>query len=759
MSTSRAVLIATLSLLAASAWSQSARREPYIGYAYPAGGQQGTNFQITLGGQNLRGSATALFTGEGVRGEVVEYIRPLSNKQVADAGKHLRVQVRKRLAEAAEKAGRTPPAARAEDVELEPLADHPWLRDLEKMSLQELNALRQALFDPKRQPNAQIAEWVLVNVTIEAGAAPGDRELRLVAGQGLTNPVLFEVGLLPEVAQHEPTARLDSADTLDVPVLINGQIMPGDTDFHRFRARKGQRLVITTRARSLVPYLADAVPGWFQAVVTLHDEQGREVAFADDYRFDPDPVLLYETPEDGEYLLEIRDSIYRGREDFVYRISVSEQPFITWMFPLGGRVGGDTKTIIGGWNLPAELVRLDTRPGADHIRHARWRWDAGISNPMAYAVDDLHDCSEVEPNDTAARAQQIAPAIVVNGRISRPGDVDSFRFEAAAGEQIVAEVYARRLGSPLDALLRLTDATGRLLAWNDDHEDRSMGLMTHHADSYLSFGIEQAGSYALHLSDVQGHGGDEYGYRLRIGPGRPDFALRMTPASLSVIAGRSAAFTVHALRRDGFDGEIEVVLSDPPPGFSLTGMLIPAGQDAVRMTLSAPRQPAEQPVTLQLEGRARIGDAVVSRPVVPAQEMMQAFAYYHLVPAQTLMVMSLGPRRGAPVLKAVNDGPVRIPAGGTVQVRLRTVSGQGLDRVRLELSQPPGGVTMREVTEIEGGLALLLHADANTAKVGHAGNLIVEAAFETENTAPDGRVRKWRAWLGILPAIPFVIVE
>ena len=54
-------------------------------------------------------------------------------------------------------------------------------------------------------------------------------------------------------------------------------------------------------------------------------------------------MLYYEIPEDGEYVVEIKDSIYRGREDFVYRITLGELPFVTSIFPLGGPAGHDVR--------------------------------------------------------------------------------------------------------------------------------------------------------------------------------------------------------------------------------------------------------------------------------------------------------------------------------------------------------------------------------------------------------------------------------
>ena len=91
-----------------------------------------------------------------------------------------------------------------------------------------------------------------------------------------------------------------------------------------------------------------------------------------------------------------------------------------------------------------------------------------------------------------------------------PGDWDVFRFEGHAGDAIVAEVYARRLDSPLDSVLKLTDADGKQLAFNDDHEDKGAGLDTHYADSYLTATLPADGAYYIHLGDAQHQGGPEY---------------------------------------------------------------------------------------------------------------------------------------------------------------------------------------------------------------------------------------------------------
>ena len=776
-----------MTLCVATAWGQANRREPHIGYLYPAGGQQGSVFQVAAGGQYLRGVEDIHISGAGVRASVIEYVSPLRGNQLRDVGKHLRVLVRQRVTEAAARRGGAAPRNRdrraADEEELPELPDHPLLRGLDQKDLRELMYLRDQLFDPKAQRNTQIAEVVLIEVTIDPNAAPGDRELRLGARTGLTNPMLFQVGTLPETCEQEPNDPIATdakplarpllsrpeAAPLDLPVVMNGQVTPGDVDRFRFRAQQGQQLVIQTQARHLVPYLADAVPGWFQATLALFDSEGTELAYADDYRFHPDPVLFYEVPEDGEYELEIRDSIYRGREDFVYRISVGEQPFITGMFPLGGRTGAETVASIDGWNLPAKQLPLDTQPGTPSIRQTSLRQDGSLSNCVTYAVDNLAECDEAEPNDTVADAQAIDLPRIVNGRVARPGDVDVFQFHGRAGDEVVAEVVGRRLYSPLDSLLRLTDASGRVLEWNDDymekdgHLHRGTGLLTHHADSYLMARLPEDETYCVQLADAQNCGGDAYAYRLRISPPRPDFALRVTPSSIAVPAGRSVVVRVHALRKDGFHGDIQVELVGAPLGFRLHGGRIPGGHDSIRMTLTAPQKPLDKPVSLRLEGSAWTGEDTVRHPVVPSDDVMQAFLWRHLVPSQELMVAVTGVGRLTGSVRVTGNIPVQLPAGGAAVVRIWAPRRPVLRHVKLELNGAPDGVSIQNVSVVPGGLNLILKADADAPQVGYVDNLIVETSIEIE---PKGKQadsgvakKKRRVSLGVLPAIPFEIVR
>jgi hypothetical protein len=647
-------ILGILLVVAPSLWAQS--RTPHLGYVYPAGGRQGETFQVEIAGQYLDGAINAYLSGGGVRAVVVEQVKPLAGQLSNDLRLRTR-ELRKKGTDAAD------------------------LKEIAEI---------QKKFDASSNKDAYpvLSETVICQVTVARDAEPGERELRLQVAAGLSNPLVFCLGQLPEFREREWRSTTADANTsVTLPASINGRIVPGsieryrsvvrrsqpylpaDVDRYRFPARKGQQLVFAIRARELTPYLADAVPGWFQAAVTLYGAKGKELAYDDDYQFHPDPVLHYEVPQDGDYVIEIKDALYRGREDFVYRIAAGELPFVTSIFPLGCRAGDRAAIELRGWNLPTNKMTMDTKGKKQGIYPVSVQARGLASNRMPFAVDTLPECLEKEPNSQLKDAQKVTLPIVVNGRIDQAGDWDIFSFSAHAGDRIVAEVHARRLDSPLDSVLKLTDAEGRQLAFNDDYEDKGSGLNTHFADSLLSAAVPADGTYYLHLGDAQHKGGVEYAYRVRLSPPRPDFDLRIVPSAINAAAGGTARITVYALRKDGFSGDITLALKDAPKGYVLKGDRVPAGQDKVEVTLTVPPTPPAEPLSLIVEGRATVGGQQIVRQAVPAEDMMQAFAYRHLVAAKDLKVAVIK-RGGAPAsAKALGSQPVRVPAGGAAADR------------------------------------------------------------------------------------------
>ena len=650
-----------------------AQVRPYIGFVYPAGGQQGTTFQAKLGGQNLDGVHAVVVTGRGVSARVVEYLRKLGPQEVAllrEQLNELRGASRTTLQVSTADTMMTSGAARS-GLDMMAAAPGglgtPGTAGAADLTRSLMARIEKRLAEYVNRPACiSISNVIIIEVRVAADAEPGQRELRLVTLRGVSNPLFFHVGQLREYARRPmPTSEFqvlgkeeqalrkrppeEAECRITLPCVVNGQIASGEVNRYRFQARQGQRLVLSAAARQLIPYIADAVPGWFQPVLSLHDAAGKELAYNDDYLFRPDPMILFEVPRDGEYVFQITDAIYRGREDFVYRVTAGELPVVTSIFPLGGRAGDRLAVAMKGWNLDGAELMLPAADAGPGVHFVAARRQGLVSNRLRFVLDTLPECRDREPNEDPPHAQKVDLPTIVNGRVDRADDWDVFRIEGRAGEAIVAEVSARRLDSPLDATLRITDAAGNLLAFNDDHWDVESGLNTHHADSYLRVQLPADGAYYVHLGDTARKGGEEYAYRLRISRPRPDFALRVVPSSIALRSRGSAAFSVYAIRKDGFGGPIQLGLKDPPAGFFAPRVTLGPTQEMARLTVRTNLVDTPQPVTLRVEGRAKIQQREVAHEAVPAEDRMQAFLWRHLVPADDLKALVFDPSYEPPL--------------------------------------------------------------------------------------------------------------
>ena len=141
-------------------------------------------------------------------------------------------------------------------------------------------------------------------------------------------------------------------------------------------------------------------------------------------------------------------------------------------------------------------------------------------------IDDLPTVAEqASTNKTPDKAQKLTLPIAVEGTYEAE-TFDYFTFHADAGQRISVEVVARRLSSPLDAVIRLLDSAGRELAYSDD--DEAIG-----ADPRFTHTFAKAGDYRIELRDIRYQGNASSAYRLRIG----DFPLLTAPYPAGVAQG------------------------------------------------------------------------------------------------------------------------------------------------------------------------------------------------------------------------------
>ena len=646
----------------------------HIGYLYPAGGRAGTTVEVLVGGRALGNVSGVRISGGDIKVLAIEKVPGIP--ATPGVQKRYLLKCLKLLRQ-----GVTEFPPRPEDIK--DWRKCRYYEDLAKLTPLQRELVERHLCIPADplQKSPSIANLAIVKLEIAKDAEPGRREFRLVGRGQISDPLPFYVDTLREVNEPRytppelPRPRAEFA----IPAVLNGQILPGNSDDWEFHAKKGEVMTFTVRARALVPFLGDGVPGHFQAVLEVFNANGRLIASADDHHFDPDPELVFTAPADGAYKLRIRDALYRGREDFVYRVRV--------------------------------------RRGA-----AKFRMPVPAPEFGGPWIDP--------PDDDA----ELAPPAFLRFTLKRPGAKVKWRFKAAAGDQLSFEVLARRLGSPLDARLTVFDPEGKIIAENDDVKCPRIGTTLHQADPQIVLSIPADGVYTAEVADTSGTGGPEAFCFFRIAPAKPDFELYAYPSGLSAATNVPAVIKVLAVRKNGFNGRIVLTTTGDSEVRIVGANSLEPGMDQGSFTLVSQvwrkSDAVARPVRLFgiVDGGPYDG---TRREVRATDEAMQAFAYTHLVPAEKLLAMQTWGSGHASRFYMVDPFKVlkTVPGGQTtLELWRRPAKNVEFDYA---LADPPPGIVIADSTEVDGMVQLNIRAAENTAPGKY--NLIVRVSCKYDN--------------------------
>ena len=675
----------------------------YIGYLYPAGGRAGEEVEILVGGQALGGVREAIVTGGGVKTlhcENVWGVSHPSGSQRRYLDRWIRQIVR------GDRSFLPLPAGENGTIDWR---YHPWYGRMNELTPLQFELVTRFLYVPGNslQMSPSIGKNVILKLKIDKNARPGKRELRLKGGNWVSNPMPFYVGKVPEFKEprFQPPFVPKERGTFVWPCVLNGQIMPGETDQFDFEAKKGDVIYFDLKGRSLLPFVGDGVPGHFQAVLEVKDAEDRQVAFADDRYFHPDPVMKFQVPVTGKYRLFVRDALYRGRNDFVYRIEIDKNP----------------------------------RP---YI----------IDAPPVFAVAPV-------TLSKGGKWGVLSLPTVISSAISKPGEKGVYCFSAGAGERVVADVWARRLNSPLDGLLEIYAPSGKRIAVCDDVKRQKIGTIMQHTDPTILFTAPETGVYKAVLSDNAGAGGKDYKYYLRLDVPRPDFRIYGHPSALEV-PGRGIMKVV-VERYDGFNGPVTLKLNSRD-GYVLCGeKTVPAGVDQATFTLESFRVRKGGVLNLELYGSGN----GLTRRVVPATEAMQAFAYDHLILAQGDFYVSRNGKywsSGYYFWKNHAPAALKLYPGSQTQLRIgvRTKNlPPDFAVTDVALMDQPTGVLIENVKYVPGEITATLKvtADAKPVKVNQVFVITGKNSYKHRDKVTKKVSTRFRNSTGILPARRLIV--
>jgi hypothetical protein len=539
----------------------------------------------------------------------------------------------------------------------------------------------------------------------------GEHALRLRCASGVSDLRTFWVGPFPTAKDCGTNSEFTQPQVIPFNVTVEGVVENEAVHYYRLDARKGQRISAEVEGMRLGRALFDP----FVAVMNA----GRFVlASSDDSALLlQDPACSVIAPEDGPYIIQVRESSYGGNGNCHYRLHAGSFPRPTGVFPAGGKTG-ETLTLrfLGeGVGELAQQVKLPDQP-AEKFAVVAEREGLSAPSPNWLRVSPFANVLEVEPNDDREHATPAGSngPVALNGIISKDGDVDWYRFPAAKGQVIEINVYARRLRSPLDSVLNVYDANGNSLAGNDDGAG---------SDSYLRFTAPADGDFLLRVSDHLNKGGADFFYRVELTPVAGTLALKVPDVSrnnaqerksIVVPRGNRFALLVQADRQN-FGGELAIQAPDLPAGLSYQCDKMPGNQTLL-------------PVVFEAAADAPVGGKLcdlLGQPVDPAQKvtgkLRQDFVFVRGEPGDSIYSQTFMEKIAAAVVEevpfkiAIVEPKVPLVRSGTMDLKVVAQRKAGFDEpITLRMIyNPPGVGSANEVVIAKGETNALYRLNAN----------------------------------------------
>jgi hypothetical protein len=493
-------------------------------------------------------------------------------------------------------------------------------------------------------------------VTIAADCPPGLYEARVLSRLGISSARTFSVGELSERVQQQGNTSLAAAQELSVNSICNAIATEKAVDFYRFSSAAGQRFIIHCLARGIDSKL--------DPVIVVADAEGSDLVVNRQ-----GDTIDFVAPQAGQYVIKIHELTFRGGPAFFYRLALQtiDHGAIPPSFPT-------TRTV------------------------SSFSWPPSGLAPQAALIEN-------EPNDAAANVQQVTLPVDVQGQFFPAADVDVFEFTARQGESWWIEVASERLGRPTDPqvlvqqvryqgdveslhdVLELSDIPSPMKPSSNGYAYDGPPYDGGSLDVLGKLDVKEGGVYRLTLTDLFGgtRSDPRNRYRLVVRREEPDFALaawglhmelrngdrNALSKPLALRAGSTVALEVVVVRRDGFNGEIELEMSDLPNGVTAAGLKIPTGKSrGVMLVTAAPNAPRGLSEA-KFFGRSQLNGQELVRPVHMAQMAWPIADSWGEIPSPRLVA-------GLPV--SVTDAelaPLTISAVATKGV-LEVVSGQTL---------------------------------------------------------------------------------
>lgn len=503
-------------------------------------------------------------------------------------------------------------------------------------------------------------------VTIASDCPVGVHDARMLTQYGISSCRAFSVGKLPEQVQATPTTTLETALQLPVPAVCNAFLAAKSVNYYRFEGQAGQRMMIDCAASSIDSKL--------KPVLIIADAAGNDLMAQ--RRGD---CLDFVLPETGTYVLKVHDLTFQGGPNTFFRLTVQQLPVGELAQPLAS-----TREVSSFSWPPMHIVASD---GAV--------MEASASEATLTSTGKLKALAIELPCDVA-------------GVFEIAADVDQYEFTAKKGDVWWIEVASQRLGRPTDPTIlvqqivqsgdqetfvdvtTLNDIASPITMSSNFYSYDGPPYNAGSSDPMGKLEIPNDGVYRLQISDLFGgtRADARNIYRLIIRKPTPDFAIVAWPLHrelrngdrndlskpIALRSGQTMPLDVVAIRRDGFDGPIEIGLDGLPEGVRAACLTIPAGQTHGHLLVTADPGAVAGHTLANLYAEAIVNDMPVRRPGRFASLAWPVTDHSAEIPAPHLMPdipVSVGSAEKAPIaLVPQNEGVIEVMEGQPLTVEL-----------------------------------------------------------------------------------------
>ncbi|MBI83746.1 MAG: hypothetical protein CMJ81_11160 [Planctomycetaceae bacterium] len=401
-----------------------------------------------------------------------------------------------------------------------------------------------------------------------------------------SDPITFE-----QVESHNTTVTAQSVDLpTDLSGKISGH---AELDYYSFEAQKDQELqfeVLVTGG--ILPgsgvqfsdpelILYDPSGSWFDSHKAIRLEPLNESTFNSPAGNAVQPRLRYRFSRAGRYLVLVASRGNKGGPGHGYHLRIKaldpdlKEPVWTDLlaaqsppFELWQERGFNRKLSLARCQQlwPRTLSELDLRARADH-------------SPAAPEPGSI--ILEKEPDAQVHQAIQISRPVLIQGNIESPGDIDHFNFDVTAGETLAFEVETTNQLHP--------DFTPWMVVSNphDQNDSSNIHRMVQSNSGYwlkdikskMILTFEKSGKYTLRVSDLTSRrGGSDFNYLLLIRPQVPhigEVTLRGKDC-INLIPGETKTLTLIVDREEGFSDPVALFLENLPPGIQAEPVTVEA---------------------------------------------------------------------------------------------------------------------------------------------------------------------------------------